>query len=76
MLISPITNYGPENTLAVVHLAWETKATELAALKIEELLIAFIIYLFTAISLCLIGIDLDWPYILFNPSFVNLYFKR
>ena len=33
--------------------------------------IAFIVYLITAISLCSIEIDLDRPYILFNPSFAN-----
>ena len=33
---------------------------------------ASIIYLITAISFCPIGIDLDRPYIFFNPSFVNL----
>ena len=36
------------------------------------LLIAFIVYLITIISLCPIEIDLDRPYILFNPSFANL----
>ena len=36
------------------------------------LLIAFIVYLITAISLCPIEIDLDRPYILFNSSFANL----
>ena len=41
-------------------------------IKLPILLIAFIVYLITAISLCPIGIDLDRPYILFNPSFVNL----
>ena len=41
-------------------------------IKLPILLITFIIYLITTISLRLIGIDLDWPYILFNPSFVNL----
>ena len=41
-------------------------------IKLPMLLIASIIYLFTAISLRPIGIDLDRPYILFNPSFVNL----
>ena len=35
------------------------------------LLIAFIVYLITTISLCPIEIDLDQPYILFNPSFAN-----
>ena len=41
-------------------------------IKLPILLITSIIYLITAISLRLIGIDLDQPYILFNPSFVNL----
>ena len=41
-------------------------------IKLPILLIASIIYLITAISLCPIGIDLDRPYILFNLSFVNL----
>ena len=41
-------------------------------IKLPILLIAFIIYLITAISLRPIGIDLDRPYILFNLSFVNL----
>ena len=41
-------------------------------IKLPILLIAFIIYLITAISLCPIEIDLDRPYILFNPSFANL----
>ena len=41
-------------------------------IKLSILLIAFIIYLITAISLCPIGIDLDQSYILFGPSFVNL----
>ena len=34
--------------------------------------IAFIVYLITTISLCPIEIDLDRPYILFDPSFANL----
>ena len=41
-------------------------------IKLPILLIASIIYLITAISLYLIEIDLDRPYILFSPSFVNL----
>ena len=41
-------------------------------IKLSILLIASIIYLITAISLRPIGIDLDRPYILFNPSFANL----
>ena len=41
-------------------------------IKLPILLITSIIYLITAISLRLIEIDLDRPYILFNPSFVNL----
>ena len=41
-------------------------------IKFLILLIAFIVYLITAISLCPIEIDLDWPYILFNSSFANL----
>ena len=41
-------------------------------IKLSILLIASIIYLIMAISLRPIGIDLDQPYILFNPSFVNL----
>ena len=41
-------------------------------IKLQILLIASIVYLITAISLRPIGIDLDWPYIIFNPSFVNL----
>ena len=41
-------------------------------IKLPILLIAFIVYLITAISLCPIEIDLDRPYILFNPSFDNL----
>ena len=41
-------------------------------IKLPILLIAFIVYLITAISLCPIEIDLDRPYILFNPSFANL----
>ena len=41
-------------------------------IKLPILLIASIVYLIIAISLCPIGIDLDRPYILFNPSFVNL----
>ena len=41
-------------------------------IKLPILPIASIIYLITAISLRPIGIDLDRPYILFNPSFVNL----
>ena len=40
-------------------------------IKLPILLIASIIYLITVISLRLIGIDLDRPYILFNPSFTN-----
>ena len=38
-------------------------------IKLPILLIASIIYLIIAISLRPIGIDLDWPYILFNPLF-------
>ena len=41
-------------------------------IKLLIFLIASIVYLITAISLRPIGIDLDRPYILFNPSFVNL----
>ena len=41
-------------------------------IKLPILLVAFIIYLITTISLRPIGIDLDRPYIFFNPSFVNL----
>ena len=41
-------------------------------IKLSILLIASIIYLITAISLRLIRIDLDQPYIFFNSSFVNL----
>ena len=41
-------------------------------IKLPILLIAFIIYLITAISLCPIEIDLDQPYILFDSSFANL----
>ena len=41
-------------------------------IKLPILLIAFIVYLITAISLCPIEIDLDRPYILFNSSFDNL----
>ena len=41
-------------------------------IKLLILLIGSIIHLITAISLHPIGIDLDWPYIIFNPSFVNL----
>ena len=41
-------------------------------IKLPILLIAFIVYLITAISLCPIVIDLDQPYILFNSSFANL----
>ena len=41
-------------------------------IKLPILLIAFIVYLIIAISLCPIEIDLDQPYILFNPSFDNL----
>ena len=41
-------------------------------IKLLILLIIFIVYLITAISFCPIGIDLDRPYILFSPSFVNL----
>ena len=41
-------------------------------IKLPILLIAFIVYLITAISLCPIEIDLDRPYILFNSSFANL----
>ena len=41
-------------------------------IKLPILLIASIIYSIIAISLRLIEIDLDRPYILFNPSFVNL----
>ena len=40
-------------------------------IKLPILLIAFIAYLIIAISLLPIGIHLDWPYILFNPSFVK-----
>ena len=40
-------------------------------IKLPILLIAFIVYLITAISLCPIEIDLDRPYILFNPTFAN-----
>ena len=43
-------------------------------IKLPILFIASIIYLIEAISLCPIGIDLNRPYILFNPSFVNLNF--
>ena len=38
-------------------------------IKLPILLITSIIYLITTISLRPIGIDLDRPYILFNPSF-------
>ena len=41
-------------------------------IKLPILLITFIVYLITAISLRPIVIDLDRPDILFNPSFVNL----
>ena len=41
-------------------------------IKLPILLIAFIVYLITAISLCPIEINLDRPYILFSTSFVNL----
>ena len=41
-------------------------------IKLPILLIAFIVYLITAISFCPIEIDLDQPYILFNSSFANL----
>ena len=41
-------------------------------IKLPILLIAFIVYLITAISLCPNEIDLDWPYILSNSSFANL----
>ena len=41
-------------------------------LSYRYLLIAFIVYLITAILLCPNEIDLDRPYILFNPSFANL----
>ena len=41
-------------------------------INLSILLIASIIYLITAISLRPIGIDLDRPYIPFNPLFVNL----
>ena len=41
-------------------------------IKLPILLIVFIVYLITTISLYPIEIDLDWPYILFNPSFANL----
>ena len=41
-------------------------------IKLPILLIASIIHLITAISLRLIRIDLNWLYIFFNPSFVNL----
>ena len=44
-------------------------------IKLPILLIASIVYLIIAISLCPIGIDLDRPYILFNPSFVDLKFN-
>ena len=40
-------------------------------IKLPILLIASIIYLIIAISFRSIGIDLDRPYIPFNPSFVN-----
>ena len=41
-------------------------------IKLPILLVAFIVYLITAISLCPIDIDLDQSYILFDPSFSNL----
>ena len=41
-------------------------------IKLPVLVIASIVYLITAISLRLIGIDLDRLYILFNSSIVNL----
>ena len=41
-------------------------------IKLPILLIVFIVYLITAISLCPIEIDLDRPYILFDPLFSNL----
>ena len=41
-------------------------------IKLPILLITSIIYLITVISLRPIGIDLNRPYIFFNPSFVNL----
>ena len=41
-------------------------------IKLLILLIASIVYLITVISLRPIGTDLDQPYILFNPSFINL----
>ena len=41
-------------------------------IKLPILLVAFIIYLITTISLSPIEIDLDLPYILFDPSFANL----
>ena len=41
-------------------------------IKLQILLVAVIVYLITVISLYLIEIDLDRPYILFNPSFANL----
>ena len=41
-------------------------------IKLPILLVASIIYLIIAISLRPIGLDLDRPYIFFNPSFVNL----
>ena len=36
LLISPITNYGPKNTLVTISSAWEIKATELVVLKSAE----------------------------------------
>ena len=41
-------------------------------IKLPILLIAFIVYLITAILLWPIGIDLNRPYILFSPSFANI----
>ena len=41
-------------------------------IKLSILIIASIIYSITAISLRPIGIYLDRPYILVNPSFINL----
>ena len=41
-------------------------------IKLPILLISSIIYIITAISLHPIEIDLEQPYILFSPSFVNL----
>ena len=41
-------------------------------IKLPIFLIASMVYLITTILLHPIEIDLDRPYILFNPSFVNL----